>query len=97
MFTIKRLNHIVLWVRDAQASKRFYQDTLGFGVVEEAGPNAVFMRANGSDNHHDLGLFGIGADAPGPNPGRQVGMYHAARRSRIPQRHAYSPTARPPP
>jgi catechol-2,3-dioxygenase len=38
----------------------------------------VFLRANGSDNHHDLGLFGIGADAPPPSQGRQVGMYHAA-------------------
>ncbi len=78
MFTIKRLNHVVLWVRDAQRSKAFYQDVLGFGVVsEESGGRAVFMRANGSDNHHDLGLFGIG-EAPGPEPGRRVGMYHAA-------------------
>jgi catechol-2,3-dioxygenase len=38
----------------------------------------VFLRANGSDNHHDLGLFGIGPDAPPPTQGRQVGMYHAA-------------------
>jgi catechol-2,3-dioxygenase len=78
MFTITRLNHVVLWVRDAQRSKAFYQDVLGFRVVEELGGTAVFLRANGSDNHHDLGLFGIGADAPGPNPGRQVGMYHCA-------------------
>ena len=78
MFTIKRLNHVVLWVRDAQASRKFYEGVLGFRVVEQMGENAVFMRANGSDNHHDLGLFGIGGDAPGPNPGRQVGMYHAA-------------------
>jgi len=77
-FTIKRLNHLVLWVRDAQVSLSFYRDVLGFTIVEMPSPQAVFLRANGSDNHHDLGLFGIGADAPPPSQGRQVGMYHAA-------------------
>ena len=78
MFTIKRLNHLVLWVRDAQRSLAFYRDVLGFSIVEAPSPQAVFLRANGSDNHHDLGLFGIGPDAPAPSNGRQVGMYHAA-------------------
>jgi catechol-2,3-dioxygenase len=77
-FTIKRLNHLVLWVRDAQRSLAFYRDVLGFTIVEAPSPQAVFLRANGSDNHHDLGLFGIGPDAPPPTTGRQVGMYHAA-------------------
>jgi catechol-2,3-dioxygenase len=77
-FTIKRLNHLVLWVRDAQRSLAFYRDVLGFSIVEMPSPQAFFLRANGSDNHHDLGLFGIGADAPPPSKGRQVGMYHAA-------------------
>ena len=77
-FTIKRLNHLVLWVRDAQRSLSFYRDVLGFAIVEMPSPQAVFLRANGSDNHHDLGLFGIGPDAPPPSQGRQVGMYHAA-------------------
>jgi catechol-2,3-dioxygenase len=77
-FTIKRLNHLVLWVRDAQRSLAFYRDVLGFSIVEAPSPQAVFLRANGSDNHHDLGLFGIGPDASAPSNGRQVGMYHAA-------------------
>jgi len=77
-FTIKRLNHLVLWVRDAQRSLSFYRDVLGFSIVEMPSPQAVFLRANGSDNHHDLGLFGIGPDAPPPTQGRQVRMYHAA-------------------
>src|SRR5437762_2926156 len=77
-FTIKRLNHLVLWVRDAQVSLAFYRDVLGFTIVEMPSAQAVFLRANGSDNHHDLGLFGIGADAPAPSRGHQVGMYHAA-------------------
>ncbi len=78
MFTIKRLNHAVLYVRDAQRAGAFYEQVLGFSVVESLGDRALFMRANGSDNHHDLGLFGIGADAPLPSRGERVGLYHLA-------------------
>jgi catechol-2,3-dioxygenase len=78
MFTIKRLNHAVLFVRDAQKSRAFYQDLLGFELVESIGDSAVFLRANGSDNHHDLGLFGIGPQAPPPGRGDRVGLYHLA-------------------
>ena len=42
------------------------------------GDQAAFLRANGSDNHHDLGLFGIGDGAPAPTRGQQVGLYHLA-------------------
>jgi catechol-2,3-dioxygenase len=78
MFTVKRLNHIVLYVRDAQRARAFYQDVLGFIVVETMGEQAVFLRANGSDNHHDLGLFGVGPQAAPPARGARVGLYHAA-------------------
>jgi catechol-2,3-dioxygenase len=78
MFTIKRLNHMVLYVRDAQRAAAFYRDVLGFQVTSAPREQAVFMRANGSDNHHDLGLFGIGADAPPPTHGERVGLYHGA-------------------
>jgi catechol-2,3-dioxygenase len=77
MFSIKRLNHAVLYVRDAQAALRVYRDVLGFKVVESFGDQAVFLQASGSDNHHDLGLFGVGAGAPAPERGR-VGLYHLA-------------------
>ena len=79
MFTVKRLNHAVLYVRDAQRAARFYQDVLGFVIAEQYGPNAVFLRtsAQGS-NHHDLGLFSIGAGAPPPTQGERVGLYHLA-------------------
>jgi predicted enzyme related to lactoylglutathione lyase len=78
MFTIKRLNHIVLYVRDAQRSLAFYRDVLGFQVVEAPGPQAVFLRAHGSDNHHDLGLFGIGNTGAPSTGGARLGLYHAA-------------------
>jgi len=78
MFTIKRLNHAVLYVRDAQRAGDFYQRVLGFSVVESLGGQALFLRANGSDNHHDLGLFSVGQGAPPPTHGEQVGLYHLA-------------------
>jgi catechol-2,3-dioxygenase len=78
-FTIKRLNHAVLWVRDAQQAAQFYQDVLGFVVSAKMGDQAVFMCTSPTtENNHDLGLFSIGASAPGPSEGRQVGLYHLA-------------------
>jgi len=78
MFTVKRLNHAVLYVRDATRAFEFYRDILGFQLVEAMGDRAYFLRANGSDNHHDLGLFGIGEQAPAPSQGERVGLYHLA-------------------
>ena len=73
---IKRLNHAVLWVRDAQASAAFYRDVLGFEVVADMGGQAVFLRADGSDNDHDLGLFSVGS-RPSAAP-HSPGLYHLA-------------------
>ena len=76
--SVRRLNHAVLYVRDARASAAFYRDALGFEVVEEVGNGAgVFLRSAGADNHHDLGLFSLGPQAPSPERGR-VGLYHLA-------------------
>ena len=78
MTSVRRLNHAVLYVRDARRSAAFYAEALGFEVVSQFGDGAaVFMRAAGTDNHHDLGLFTIGAQAPGPEQGR-AGLYHLA-------------------
>ena len=75
---VQRLNHAVLYVRDASVAAAFYEEAFGFEeIASMAGGRAVFLRAAGSTNHHDLGLFSIGADAPGPAPGR-VGLYHLA-------------------
>lgn len=76
MIPVQRLNHAVLYVRDAHASAEWYADVLGFEVVTEM-PGAAFLRAAGTDNHHDLGLFSVGPDAPLPERGR-VGLYHLA-------------------
>lgn len=76
---ITRLNHAVLYVRDALRSASFYQDVLGFQrVIEDQGGAYVFMRAPASENHHDLAFFSVGQDAGGPTTPGTVGMYHIA-------------------
>jgi len=75
---VARLNHAVLFVRDATVASEFYARVFGFEVVAiEFGGKAVFMRAAGGDNHHDLGLFSVGSDAPRA-PRGSVGLYHLA-------------------
>lgn len=69
------LNHIVLWVSDAERSAGFYEQALGLVRVADM-PGAVFMRAPGSGNDHDLGLFTT--PSPRPDGSRSVGMYHMA-------------------
>ncbi|GAA2963591.1 VOC family protein [Actinokineospora diospyrosa] len=73
---IRRLNHAVLYVRDVDRSVAFYGEVLGFRPVTQF-PGAAFLRAPDSDNDHDLGLFQVGLDAPGQQPGG-VGLYHLA-------------------
>ena len=74
---VRRLNHAVLHVRDVERAVAFYERAFGFEVVDRMGSQAAFLRAAGGDNHHDLGLFAVGGDAPGPERGR-VGLYHLA-------------------
>ena len=75
---IQRLNHAVLYVRDVDASVAFYSEALGFRV-RTALPGAAFLQAEGSNNDHDLGLFGVGDRAGASTAGRStVGLYHLA-------------------
>lgn len=77
---ITRMNHAVLYVRDAGRSVRFYEDVLGFRrVIVDPANRFAFLRAPGSSNHHDIAFFTVGADAdPSPAGQRSVGLYHIA-------------------
>jgi len=77
---VTRLNHAVLYVRDAQASAAFYEDALGFRRIPlaEGFDGAVFMQAPGSTNDHDLGLFTVGDVGPSGAGRSTVGLYHLA-------------------
>lgn len=77
--SITRLNHVVLYVRDADNSRRFYEEALGFTAVSGSEGQAWFLRASGSTNDHDLALFSIGSSAGESTAGAgTVGMYHVA-------------------
>jgi catechol-2,3-dioxygenase len=73
---VRRLNHAVLYVRDLTATVDFYRDALGLEVRMEVPGQAAFLRAPGSANDHDLGVFAV-PDAALP-AGRYLGLYHLA-------------------
>jgi catechol-2,3-dioxygenase len=73
---VRRLNHAVLYVKDLAASVDFYTYALGFEVRTEIPGRAAFLRAQGTANDHDLGLFSV---PEGQLPvGAYIGLYHLA-------------------
>jgi catechol-2,3-dioxygenase len=73
---VRRLNHAVLYVRDLAASVEFYCEALGFEVRAQMAGKAAFLRAQGTENDHDLGLFAV---PEGELPaGPYIGLYHLA-------------------
>lgn len=73
-----RLNHAVLYVRDAEATAQFFVDHLSFRVTARL-VGAVFLACADSLNDHDLGLFTVGEQAAASGAGRRsVGLYHLA-------------------
>ena len=74
---VTRLNHAVLYVRDLDRSVAFYRAAFGFEEIGRNGDRMAFLRCAGSANHHDLGLFAVGPDAPRPPQGA-TGLYHLA-------------------
>ena len=73
-----RLNHAVLFVADLDRAEQFYTSVFGMEVAaREPRANAAFLRLPRSGNHHDLGLFGVGAAAAPKVPG-SIGLYHLA-------------------
>src|SRR3954449_10590737 len=72
---VARLNHAVLFVRDAERAAAFYTRLFGFEVVgNEMGGQAIFLRSPLEGNHHDLGLFSVGPQAQNA-PRGSVGLY----------------------
>ena len=72
-----RLNHAVLFVADLERSVDFYQRAFDMEVMaREPRADAAFLRLPRSGNHHDLGLFGVGAHPARPRG--SLGLYHLA-------------------
>ena len=77
MANVTRLNHAVLYVSNLDRSVEFYKKAFGFEEIDHMGDQMAFLRAAGTDNHHDLGLMAVGANAPHP-PRGATGLYHLA-------------------
>jgi catechol 2,3-dioxygenase len=60
---VQRVGHVVLNVSDLDPAVGFYRDILGLREVGRYGGNMVFFSATG-ENHHDLAVVALGADAP---------------------------------
>jgi catechol 2,3-dioxygenase len=71
---VKELGHIVLYVRDLQASRRFYGQVLGWREVSQLG-EAGAMFSSGR-THHELLLLEVGPQAQPIPQGHRLGMYH---------------------
>jgi catechol 2,3-dioxygenase len=75
MIQARKLGHVVLKVRDAQASKAFYTRVLGLQVAHEDRQRGAVFLSFGTE-HHDLALFQLATgDAPASG---QPGLHHTA-------------------
>jgi len=75
--TIRELGHVALFVRDLDATRRFYRDTLGLAETGTGkGGRIVFFSAG--VHHHDLSCELARAEGPGPQPKGVPGLYHIA-------------------
>jgi catechol-2,3-dioxygenase len=78
------LDHVNIFVRDAEASHKWYVDILGLHTqdmmyAKDTGKlRGVFLSAD-KDHAHDIALFAVGDNAPGPVRGG-VGLNHCAWR-----------------
>src|SRR5436309_14272079 len=75
--TIRELGHVALFVRDLDATRRFYRDILGLAETGTGkGGRIVFFSAGA--RHHDLSCELARAPGPGPQPKGVPGLYHVA-------------------
>src|SRR2546430_14726091 len=72
---VRELGHVSLFVRDLEATRRFYRDPLGLRETGtgKAGRIAFFSAA---PHHHAVSCELARADDPGPQPTGVPGLYH---------------------
>ena len=75
---VHELGHIVLYVRDAERSARFYREVLGWRQVLPPAtvPVEGFVMFSSGRTHHELLLIEVGEQAAPIPTGRRIGMYH---------------------
>src|SRR5260221_1998338 len=72
------LQHVNIYVRNADKSKQWYEDLLGLHTYEYRPGWAAFMSAD-TDQSHEVALMQVGENAPLQQQG-QVGLNHMAWR-----------------
>ncbi len=74
---VRELGHVSFYVRDLDASRRFYRDVLGLAETGTAkGGRIVFFSAG--RHHHDVSCELADAPATVPRAARAPGLYHVA-------------------
>ncbi len=73
---VKALGHVSLFVRELEASVRFYRDVVGLKDVGRGKDGRVAFLSAGT-HHHDLSLELARVEAPKPPKGAP-GLYHIA-------------------
>jgi catechol 2,3-dioxygenase len=68
------LGHVVYYVRNLEASLRFYHEAVGLGVSGTIF-NGRAALLTGGRTHHELLLIEVG-DADGPPTEKRIGLYH---------------------
>jgi len=76
---VRNVGHVVLKVRSLERSARFYRDVLGLKEVARGDFGRPMAFFSTGDNHHDVAVMEVGADAPAPAK-EATGLYHVALR-----------------
>jgi catechol 2,3-dioxygenase len=68
------LGHVVYYVRNLEASLKFYHEVVGLGVSGKIFQDRAALLTGGR-THHELLLIEVG-EATGPLAGKRIGLYH---------------------
>jgi catechol 2,3-dioxygenase-like lactoylglutathione lyase family enzyme len=75
--TVRELGHVSLFVRDLDATRRFYRDVLGLAETGTGKQGRIVFFSAGA-RHHDLSCELARAAEPGARPKGVPGLYHIA-------------------
>ena len=75
--TVRELGHVSFFVRDLDASRRFYTGVLGL-TETGTGKNGRIVFFSAGRHHHDVSCELMRAEGPGPQPHGVPGLYHIA-------------------
>jgi catechol 2,3-dioxygenase-like lactoylglutathione lyase family enzyme len=74
---VRELGHVSLFVRDLEATRRFYRDVLGLQETG-TGKNGRIVFFSAGRHHHDVSCELARAEGPGAQPKGVPGLYHIA-------------------